>query len=612
MGPGRAARGDRVSFAGGGGGRTGGGIEAKDRLRRGEARAVIVRSARMAGPYRRPALRAFGLVIVTTSCTLAGPVLVRHGIDAGIRSRNAAALDAAVAAYVCVVAAGYLSARAQYVQLNVAGEGFLRLLRVTVFSRILRQSMSFFESERTGVLVARMTADIETMSELVQFGLMQFVASAFLLVMATGVLLTLSWQLTAVSMLVFPVIIAASVKFQRDANRAYLEVREKVGANLTALQEGISGVRVIQAYAREGEQIRRFTESNRALFASHMRSVRVSTWYFGLIEFSGVASTALVVGIGGLLVHRGTVTIGTVVAFVLLLAALFDPVQQLSQFYNTLQAAAAGLHKLFGIIDAVPEVDDPADPVALPASGDLCVEAVTFSYRGASRPALEGVSLRLPAGGRLALVGATGSGKSTLARLIARLHDPDEGRVTFGGVDLRATSAESLRSRIVVLPQEGFLFDGTVRENLLIADPDAEEERLRSALASLGLLERFEAFPEGLDTQVRERGSRLSAGERQLVALARAALVDPAVLVLDEATSNLDPGTEALVDAALERLMAGRSVVVVAHRLTTVRRADVIAVVDDARVAETGTHDELVALGGRYARLVGSWEKPAR
>jgi ATP-binding cassette subfamily B protein len=298
-----------------------------------------------------------------------------------------------------------------------------------------------------------------------------------------------------------------------------------------------------------------------------------------------------------------------VVAFVLLLATLFDPVQQLSQLYNTLQSAAASLHKLFAIIDAEPDVEESTSPTSLPSAGDLVVENIRFAYAGSAKPALDNVSVTLTAGTRLALVGPTGAGKSTLAKLMARLYDPQDGSVSFGGVNLRDASMEDLRGRIVVIPQEGFLFDGSVRDNLLIAKPDATEAELLAALDRLGLRERFEALPEGLDTEVRERGSRLSAGERQLVALSRAALVDPAVLVLDEATSNLDPGTEMLIEAALERLMVDRSVIVVAHRLSTVQRADKIAVVADAQISEIGTHDELVALNGHYALLAATWNK---
>jgi ATP-binding cassette subfamily B protein len=592
---------------GGGGGR--GGIEEDQKLDRTQTRVVLLRSFRMAGEFRRQALWAMFFVTITVLCTLAGPVLVRHGIDAGISAKDARALNITVVVYIAVVIVAYIIGRLQYVALNSAGEGFLRLLRIRVFSQMQKQSMAFFDREKAGVLVARMTADIESMAELVQWGLMQFLSSALLLFFAFFLLMSLSWQLTLISLFVFPFLIAATVKFQRDANKAYLEVRDKVGANLSALQEGITGVRVIQAYAREEEQIRRFEESNRALFRSHVHSVRVSTWYFGLIEFAGIASSALIVGLGGWLVHRGTVSLGTVVAFVLLLASLFDPVQQLSQLYNTLQSAAAALHKLFAIIDAVPDVDESPNPIALPSAGDVVVDGITFSYTGAARPALNNVSLVLEAGTRLALVGPTGAGKSTLAKLMARLYDPQSGSVQFGGVDLRRASMDDLRRRIVVIPQEGFLFDGTVRDNLLIAKPDATEVELLAALDKIGLRERFEALPEGLDTEVRERGSRLSAGERQLVALSRAALIDPAVLVLDEATSNLDPGTEMLVEAALEKLMAGRSVIVVAHRLSTVQRADKIAVVAEAHISEIGTHDELISLNGHYALLAATWNK---
>jgi ATP-binding cassette subfamily B protein len=587
----------------------GGGVEDKDKLDRSQTRVVLMRSIRMAGEFRRQAMWAMILVTISTICTLAGPVLVRHGIDAGIKAKDERALNFTVVAYLVVTAIAYVVGRAQYVSLNSAGEGFLRILRVKVFAQLQRQSMAFFDREKAGVLVARMTADIESMAELVQWGLMQFLSAGLLLFLAFFLLLSLSWQLTLITLIVFPFLIAASVKFQRDSSKAYLEVREKVGANLSALQEGITGVRVIQAYAREDEQIRRFEESNRALFRSHMHSVKVSTWYFGLIEFAGIASSALIIGIGGWLVHRGSVSLGTVVAFVLLLANLFDPVQQLSQLYNTLQSAAAALHKLFGILDAAPDVDEVASPTELPATGDVVVNNITFSYAAGSRPALENVNLTLTAGTRLALVGPTGAGKSTLAKLMARLYDPQSGSVSFGGVDLRQASMEDLRRRIVVIPQEGFLFDGSVRDNLLIAKPTATETELLRALDNIGLRERFEALPEGLDTQVRERGSRLSAGERQLVALSRAALVDPAVLVLDEATSNLDPGTEMLVEAALEKLMIGRSVIVVAHRLSTVQRADKIAVVADAKISEIGTHDELIALNGHYALLASTWNK---
>jgi ATP-binding cassette subfamily B protein len=585
----------------------------EDRLDRVQTLRTLRRSYDMARPQRRILHSALALVLVSTLVTLAGPLLLRYAIDHGIKDGNGRVLDWLIVVYLAITAFGYVVGRLQYLAINRAGEGFLRSLRLTVFGRMQRQSMAFFDREKAGVLVSRMTNDIESMGELIQFGLLQFVSAFLLLLLAVVVLFVMSWQLALVAMIVLPLLVLASIRFQKQSNRAYLDVREKVGDNLSTLQEGITGVRVIQAYGQQDARSRRFHSTNRALFDSHMHSVRVSTWYFGLVEFAGIAATGAIIGIGGWLVHRDAVSIGTVTAFILLLANLFDPVQQLSQLYNTVQSSTAALHKLFLIVDAKPDVDEVEHPSALPTRGAIDVVDVTFSYETADRPALRNVSISVADGERLALVGPTGAGKSTLAKLMARLYDPSmvdgsSGTVSFGGVDLRQSSMSDLRRRIVVVPQEGFCFGGTIRENVRIARSDASDADVERAMASIGALERFLEFPEGLDTEVRERGSRLSAGERQLVALARAALVDPAVLVLDEATSNLDPGTEAVVERALESLMNGRTVIVVAHRLSTVRRADRIAVVDHGELVELGSHDELVALGGRYAALASAWE----
>jgi ATP-binding cassette subfamily B protein len=337
------------------------------------------------------------------------------------------------------------------------------------------------------------------------------------------------------------------------------------------------------------------------------------------VEFCGVAGIAVIVGIGGIFVDQDIITVGTVAAFVLYLNNLFEPVQQLSQLYNTVQSAGAALHKVFGLLDTVGTVVEKPGAVDLPMRGAMEVEGASFAY-GGGPPDTDGVqhpvgplvlrdvSLTVQPGERVALVGPTGAGKSTLAKLMVRFYDPREGAVRFGGVDLRDATLDSLRERIVVVPQEGFLFAGTVRDNIRVGRAEATDADVEAAVAALGLTDIIAGFPDGLDTEVRERGSRLSAGEKQLVSLARAALADPTLLVLDEATSNLDPGTERLVEHALESLTEGRTVIVVAHRLSTAARCDRIAVVDDGRLMEVGTHDELLERRGRYSRLFAAWD----
>lgn len=564
---------------------------------------LLRRALPMLAPYRAQVWLVFGLVVTSTAANLAGPWLIKLAIDQGIARRDLGVLNLSIAAYVAISLLAYAVHRLQIRMLSRVGEGFLRDLRVRVFEHLLRLSLPFYDRNKAGVLVSRMTSDVDSLQELVQTGLLMLIGNGLLLVLSSVVLTLASWQLMLTCLIAVPFVVLASVRFARRSSAAYLTVRDRIAGNLSRLQEGIAGVRVIQAFAREPAQIERFRDSNEALYRAHMGSVRLQSWYLPVIEIAGTGTTALVVLVGGMLVHDGAATVGTVTFFILTLSNLFEPIQQFSQLFNQVQSAGAGLRKLFGLLDTPLDVPEREGGQELPSTGAIEIERMSFRYRGEGAPVLKDVTLEIAAAERLALVGPTGAGKSTLAKLIARLYDPVSGSIRFGGIDLRDASMRSLRDRIVVVPQEGFLFNASIRDNVRIARASASDAEVEQALAEIGVLDRFAALPDGLDTFVNERGSRLSAGEKQLVSLSRAALRNPAVLVLDEATSSLDPGTEALVEQAMRKLMRGRTVIVIAHRLSTAAQADRVGVVENGGLVELGSHRELLARGGRYAAL---------
>ncbi|MFZ6002900.1 MAG: ABC transporter ATP-binding protein [Actinomycetota bacterium] len=571
-----------------------------------EKRRIVRRTWLLLRPHRRAVALVAVLVVLQALGMVAGPALVRYGIDKGVRPGDIDALNRAALLFMCAALLAYVCGRLAIRAVARVGEAFLRDLRERVFSHLLSLSMGFFDRNRTGKLVARMTADIEALQELVGQGLTMFVVNSLLLSGAAIVMVGMSWQLALGTLVVVPMVAKATSRFRRESNEAYLVLRESIGTNLSTIQEGLAGVRVVQAFNQEGAVVERFHGTNERLFGAHMRTERIAARYFPIVELAQGVSIAVILGLGGHLSTRGTVTVGTVAAFVLYLQTLFEPVQQLSQLFNQLQASGASLHKLYGLLDERPAVAERPGAVDLPARGRLEVREVSFAY-GHGPAVLSDVTLSVEPGERLALVGPTGAGKSTLAKLMARAYDPTAGSVLYGGIDLRDGTLATLRRRIVVVPQEGFLFSGTIRDNLLIGRPGASDREVAAAIERLGLRPHFEDFAGGLDAEVRERGANFSAGERQLVSLVRAALADPGMIVLDEATSSLDPGTELIVERALERLMEGRTVIVIAHRLSTATRSDSVAVVVGGRLVEHGSHAALLEAGGAYSDLFASW-----
>jgi ATP-binding cassette, subfamily B, bacterial len=568
-------------------------------------------------PYRRRIAVALVVLLAGLAATLAGPAIVGYMIDNGLVLHHSMRIVTICGvAYVLVSAAYFVLTRLQTLQVSGIGESFLNDLRKRVFSHLLAQPLAFFETESSGQLLSRMTADIDVLESLVQSGLSSFVTSVGLFVAVMIVLFVMSPLLCGIVVISLVPVIISAVKYRKASTRAYSKVRDLIGDALASLDENLAGVRVVQAFRQEQAAIERFKDVNETQLQGELTTVRVSSRFFPKIEASGVLSAAIVLVGGAFLVEANLTSVGVVAAFVLYLANLFNAIVSLSALFDLLQSSGAALATVYRVLEVDPAMSDPERPAVLPAQGPLELRAVDFAY-GATldedretldeRRVLEGVDLRIEAGEKLALVGPTGGGKSTLAKLAGRLYDPLSGSVRFGGVDLRTAMLAHIRERIVVLPQEGFLFRGSVLENVALGRTGATDDEAREALSKLGLRDWVDSLPEGEQTDVGERGSHLSAGERQLVSLARAALTDPAVLIMDEATSSIDPGTERQAEAALETLAEGRAVVVVAHRLTAAERADRVAVVRDGELVEVGSHAELIEADGHYARLFAAW-----
>jgi ATP-binding cassette subfamily B protein len=575
-------------------------------MERGVGTLGLARGPQAAASVRGRYLGAAAAVIASTLITLSGPALVRYAVDAGIKKHDTHALNVAGIIFLCLACAKPFVVRAQILLAATAGERFLHSLRVASFDKLQALPLGFFERERAGVLVSRLTSDVQSLNELVRDALVEIVGSALQIVLTIVALLFLSPKLAAISLVALPILVASSWSFHHGAGRAYHAIRDRVAETLTALQEGLAGVRVVQAFRREQRTLERYRPRSQAQVRAWRSASFVNIRLFAFLPLAQAAALIVVLLAAASMYSNGEISIGTVTAFVLYLIQLFDPIGRFTEWLGEFRQGLAALGKIVGLLEVPVSITQKPDAVELPREGLLRLHDVTFGYR--KRPVVRGLSLEIAAGEHVALVGATGAGKSTVAKLLTRQYDPQSGSIELGEVDLRDATLASLRRQIVLLPQEGHLFSGTIADNVSLAHPDASEEDVRRALRTIGALDRFEALPRGIDTDVQTRGLRLSAGERQLVGIARIALADPAVIVLDEATSSLDPATELAVETALAAVAEGRTVITIAHRLSTAQRADRVAVMERGRLVEIASHDELVRQGERYARLWASWQ----
>jgi ABC-type multidrug transport system fused ATPase/permease subunit len=563
--------------------------------------------ARLTTPYRRRTILSIFSLLLATATALLPPFLSKYAIDDGIRNHDLGALWLIVGAFLLAGLANWGMSYVQTYLTGWVGERILADLRMKLFGHLQRLSLGYFERNRAGVIISRLTNDVEALDQLVTDGVTTLVQSTLTLIGTAILLFVLDWRLALATLAVIPLMSVGTILFRIYSTRAYAAVRERLGLVTATLAEDIAGMRIVQAFTREQRNTANFREVAEEYREANMQTVILNAVYFPFVDLVSTVALAVVLGYGGHLYFQGDVTLGTLFAFLLYVQNFFDPVQQLSQLYSTFLSATAALDKIIDVLDEEPHVVDKPDAAELPpVAGDVRFEHVRFGY-GDGPVVLPDLDLDVPAGTTVALVGHTGAGKSTIAKLLARFYDPREGRITFDGSDLRDVTQASLRRQLGIVPQEGFLFAGTVAENIAFGRPAATPEEIVRAAQAVGAHEFILRLENGYETEVQERGSRLSLGQRQLIALARALLADPRILILDEATSSVDIGTERKIEQALRLLLAGRTAFIIAHRLSTIRDADLIVVLEHGRIVEQGTHDELLQRQGLYTSLYGDW-----
>ncbi len=573
----------------------------------------------MLRPYRLRAALTVVALILGTAASLAPPLLARAAIDDGIQRHDFDKLLLVVIAFFVSALIVWVMTYAQTYLVGWVGQRALADLRIRIFKHLQTLPIGFYESRSAGVLISRMTNDVEALDSLVTDSVVTLFQSGLTLIGTIGILLYLDVTLALITFCILPLVLAGSLWFRIISAGAFRRTRETIGAITGYLQETLSGIRVVRSFAQEPVHEAQFTELNADNRDANMTTVKLNAAYFPSVEMLSGVAVGLIVLYGGYQAIDGHISIGTIVAFVAALSNLFEPIQQLSQLYATYQSGMAALEKIFQLLDERPDLEDRADAIELGRiTGEVDFDDVSFAYqkrRGDNSTeqvlALDHIDLQIPPGQTVALVGATGAGKSTMAKLIARFYDPTSGAVLVDGHDLREVASSSLRSQMGIVPQEAFLFSGTVAENIAFGRPDADADQIRAAAAAVGAEEFIADLPNGYDTEIGERGTQLSAGQRQLIAFARALIADPRILVLDEATSNVDLHSEARIEQGLRRLLAGRTSIVIAHRLSTIRQAGRIVVLEHGKIAEQGTHDELIDAQGRYYELYRDWAAQA-
>jgi ATP-binding cassette, subfamily B, multidrug efflux pump len=554
-------------------------------------------------PYSRSLALALALVALSALSQAGGPWLIGRAIDRDILGRDPAGLLRTMMVLLGVYLVGTLAQRGQIRQVGAVGQSILASMRERIFERLLRLPFRFFDMRPTGDLMSRVTNDVDTLNQLLSQGFTQLLGSFFSLIGIVVAMLILDWRLALVCFTIIPVMLLTNVFFARRARRAFRTTRETVGDVTAGLQEEIVGVREAQAFNRTEANIERFRARNAANRSANVQAVAITSAFAPAIDVLSTLATAIVIGFGGYLVVTGTLTIGLLTAFLIYVQQFFRPVQLASQVYTQAQAALAGAERIYNILDEEPEPPDPPGKEKLDdVEGRIEFEKVTFAYEP-GRPVLHDVSFEVEPGQTVALVGPTGAGKTTIANLIPRFYDASAGSVRVDGRDVREVERRSLRERIATVLQEPFLFYGSVAENIGYGREGASREEIEGAARAVSAHNFIAALPEGYDTAIGTGGGTLSHGQRQLVSFARAVLADPRILILDEATSNVDTRTEALIQRALRTLLEGRTSAVIAHRLSTIRNADLILVIDSGRISERGTHASLLAAGGLYADL---------